>query len=147
MSSSIVANQFLSNRQGDEMKNHKRILLSILLTSLFIAHTPASNANGSEENYNEQVKTKALSGLANIGASFLEIPKNMINISNDTNFVWGVLGGAPYGGLIMAGRMVSGLADLATCFIPTTPITNPVYVWDDFDKNTTFGDGLRLEDR
>jgi putative exosortase-associated protein (TIGR04073 family) len=129
------------------MKNQKRILLSILLTSLLIAFAPSSHANEGEGNYNERVKTKALSGLANIGSGILEIPKNMINISNDTNFVWGVLGGAPYGGLIMAGRMVSGLADLATCFIPTTPITNPVYVWDDFDKNTTFGDGLRLEDR
>ena len=129
------------------MKNHKRIMLSILLTSLFIAHAPISNANGEAENYNERVLTKALSGLANMGASILEIPKNVINISNDTNFVWGIVGGAPYGGLIMAGRMVSGLADLATCFIATTPITNPVYVWDDFDKNTTFGDALRLEDR
>lgn len=129
------------------MKKHTKILLTLLLTSFFFAHAPASNANETEDNYNEQVKTKALSGLANIGAGFLEIPKNVINISNDTNVVWGLVGGAPYGSLIMLGRVASGLADLVTCFIPTTPITNPVYVWDDFDKNTTFGDGLRLEDR
>ncbi len=129
------------------MKNHKRIFLGILLSSFFMILAPASHANDNDENYNERVKTKALSGLANIGASFLEIPKNVINISNDTNVVWGVVGGAPYGGLIMAGRIVSGIADLVTCFIPTTPITTPVYVWDDFDKNTTFGDALRLEDR
>lgn len=127
------------------MKKHTQIFLTLLFTSFFIAHAPASSA--AEDNYNELVKTKALSGLANIGTSVLEIPKNVINISNDTNVVWGVLGGAPYGGLIMIGRVASGLADLLTCFIPTTPITNPVYVWDDFDKNTTFGDGLRLEDR
>lgn len=130
------------------MNKHKKILLPLLLTSFFFAHAPVSNANGTEDNnYDQQVKAKALSGLANIGAGFLEIPKNIINISNDTNVVWGVVGGAPYGGLLMAGRIVSGFADLATCFFPTTPITNPVYVWDDFDKNTTFGDALRLEDR
>ncbi len=129
------------------MNNHKNFILTILLTSFFIAYAPVGNAYETEDNYNERVKTKALSGLANIGASILEIPKNIINISNDTNVVWGVVGGAPYGGLIMLGRVASGLADLVTCFIPTTPITNPVYVWDDFDKNTTFGDGLRLDDR
>lgn len=129
------------------MKNAKRTFLTVILMNSLIAFSSSNQAEEYDESYGDKVETKALSGLANIGAGLVEIPKNAINISNDTNIVWGIVAGLPYGAMQSAGRIGAGILDLATFYIPTTPITRPVYVWDDFDATTTYGDGLRLEDR
>ena len=36
------------------------------------------------------------------------------------------------------GRSVIGALDIATFLIPTTPIVNPPYIWDNFDRETTY---------
>ena len=135
--------------------NKQRTILPIIIVSLFFSFnmsaraTEVENASATEaENeYKDKIGTKALSGLANIGTGLLEIPKNAINVSNDSNVIWGVTAGIAKGGLFALGRILSGIADLVTFPFATTPITYPVYVWDDFDMETRFGDGMRLEDR
>lgn len=124
----------------------QRTLISILMLGLLVLSTSAK-AVEAESDYGERMNTKVLSGLANIGAGVLEIPKNAINVSNDSNVIWGMTAGALKGGMFALGRIVSGFADLVTFPFATKPITYPVYVWDDFDTETRFGDGMRLEDR
>ncbi len=54
--------------------------------------------------------------------------------------------GAPYGltagffiGIVHTiGRTVTGAIDIATFLVPTTPIVKPTYIWDDFDRETTY---------
>jgi len=36
------------------------------------------------------------------------------------------------------GRTVSGAIDVATFMVPTTPLVEADYIWQDFDKETTY---------
>jgi hypothetical protein len=42
------------------------------------------------------------------------------------------------------GRTGCGIVDLITFPIPTKPIAYPVYIWDNFDIDTTYGEVFRL---
>jgi putative exosortase-associated protein (TIGR04073 family) len=111
--------------------------------------------------YRSQVGDKALNGVANIFTGPLELPKNIINQVNynystdytngfgdnpDDNIVYGVIGGVISGALNATGRIMTGVTDLVTAPLPTKPIIQPRYVWDDFDKKNTYGQVFRLVD-
>ncbi len=139
-------------------KHTRSIFLSLLLTisSASFANelqrygTRGYNAQNSfasdNKSYGAEVGHKALNGFANITTSFLEIPKNIINTINDSNFAYGVAGGAGKGILNTLGRMMTGMTDLITAPIPTKPIVAPAYVWNDFDADTTYGEIFRLSE-
>ncbi|NOU23173.1 MAG: hypothetical protein HOO93_15580, partial [Methyloglobulus sp.] len=93
----------------------------------------------------------------------LEMPKGIINQVNynysggnnysynntydpDNNIVYGVIGGIISGALNATGRIMTGVTDLVTAPLPTKPIVQPRYVWDDFDKTNTYGQVFRLVD-
>ncbi|MGZ8196407.1 MAG: exosortase system-associated protein, TIGR04073 family, partial [Methylosarcina sp.] len=84
--------------------------------------------------------------IANMLTGPLEIPKNVINTSNQSNVFYGIFGGGFKGIVHTAGRLAVGLADLVTFPLPTKPIAYPLYVWDDFDVDTTYGDAFRLQE-
>jgi len=151
------------------MTKFNRFYGFLLFTSLFIACTPMAQADMQQQSYGNQVGenrtytpttsaddqlpqssygekigNKALNGFANLITSPLEIPKNIINTINQGNFFYGVAGGFIKGLVNTAGRAGCGLADLITLPIPTKPIAHPVYIWDDFDVETTYGEVLRL---
>lgn len=118
--------------------------LSILFASLLML--ASSNLFAEEQRgYGEKVGYKALNGLANIVTSPLEIPKNIINTTNQSNVAYGFVGGLAKGILNTAGRIASGVADLVTFPLPTKPIAQPVYIWDDFDIDTSYGPAFRLD--
>lgn len=98
------------------------------------------------QTYGERVGEKALSGFANLTTGILEIPKNIINTTNQSNVIYGFIGGMAKGMVHTAGRMGVGLADLLTFPLATKPIAYPTYVWDDFDVDTTYGDVMRLHE-
>lgn len=97
------------------------------------------------ETYGETVNRKLISSLANLTTSTLEIPKTVIIINNQSNFAFGFAGGAIKGMINTVGRMGVGILDLITAPIPTKPIVYPLYVWDDFDAETTYGPVFRLQ--
>lgn len=101
-----------------------------------------------QKTYNEIIKAKAVNGAINASpASLLEMPKAIINNMNaeNSNFVFGVVGGVLEGGLHAGTRIVTGAVDLVTFMIPTKPITQPLYIWDDFDETNTYGQVFRLD--
>jgi putative exosortase-associated protein (TIGR04073 family) len=98
-----------------------------------------------EQSYGEKIGNKAMNGFANITTSPLEMPKNIINTMNQSNFFYGVFGGFIKGLVNTLGRTGCGIADLITFPIPTKPIAYPVYIWDDFDIDTTYGEVFRLD--
>lgn len=122
----------------------KKITFPILLLSLLIVST--SSIADEQESYGSQVGDKALSGFTNITTAILEIPKNIINSTNDSNIILGSIGGLAKGMIHTVGRMMTGLADLVTAPIPTKPIAQPVYIWDDFDVDTIYGESFRLKE-
>jgi putative exosortase-associated protein (TIGR04073 family) len=143
------------------MRKLSRFSVFFLSVGLFTAYAPMALAEmqqGYDSNmpvsrsyapqhrsYGGKVGNKALSAFANMTTSWLEIPKNMINTSNDSNVFYGIVGGLFKGVVVMAGRLGVGVADLVTFPLPTQPIAYPLYVWDDFDVDTTFGPAFRLD--
>lgn len=115
------------------------ILLSVILA--LSASVVQAEEHGT---YERGVLQKAGNGFANLTTAPLEIPKNIINTTNESNIIFGVFGGMLKGTVNMMGRMGVGLVDLVTAPIPTQPIIHPVLVWDDFDVDTQYGKVLRL---
>lgn len=124
------------------MKKHA---LKLLFTTLLIVTSSISFAD-EQESYGSKVGDKALNGFANLTTSILEIPKNIINTSNESYVLWGLTGGTAKGILHMAGRLAVGLTDFITAPLPTKPFIYPKYVWDDFDEETTYGEVFRLQE-
>ena len=107
---------------------------------------PVNNPNDPlEQSYGQKVGNKALNAFANITTSPLEMPKNIINTMNQSNFFYGVFGGFLKGLVNTLGRAGCGIADFITIPLPTKPIVYPVYIWDDFDVDTTYGEIFRLD--
>lgn len=149
------------------MTNFNRFYIFLLFTTLFMAYAPITRADMQQagygnqagetrtytpgagdplkqSSYGEKVANKALNGFANLVTSPLEIPKNIINTMNQSNFFYGLFGGIIKGLVNTAGRMGVGIADLVTFPLPTKPIAYPMYIWDDFDVDTTYGEVFRL---
>lgn len=107
---------------------------------------PANNTNGPlQQSYGQKVGNKALNAFANLTTSPLEMPKNIINTMNQSNFFYGVFGGFIKGLVNTLGRTGCGIADFITLPLPTQPIAYPVYIWNDFDVDTTYGEVFRLD--
>lgn len=99
----------------------------------------------SEQTYSARMGWKALDGFANINTALMEIPKNIIKTTNESNIVLGFIGGTVKGILNTMGRVTAGVADLVTFPIVTKPIVSPGHVWEDFDAETTYGQIFRLD--
>ncbi len=97
------------------------------------------------DNYGVKVGKKLGIGMANIATSWLEIPKSMINTYNQANFVFGLTGGLAKGLVNMGGRIVTGALDVATFPLPTKPVPQPALIWEDFDRDTDYGEAFRLD--
>ena len=106
---------------------NKRVL-SLLLASLLMAVSSISFAD-EQQSYGSQTGNKALNGFTNMTTAILEIPKNIINTTNDSNVAYGFVGGLAKGILNTVGRMMAGLTDFVTAPIPTKPIVQPIYIW------------------
>lgn len=119
--------------------------LQLFLLSLLISISSNSFAND-DKTYGEKVGKKALNGFTNIATAFLEIPKNVINATNDSNIVYGTVGGTAKGIINMLGRSLVGLIDVITAPLPTKPVVSPELIWDDFDADTTYGESFRLDE-
>jgi putative exosortase-associated protein (TIGR04073 family) len=138
------------------MKKYSPILLSVLMLSSLLVFSSATYAeedknqamqNTPNPSYADKVSEKAFNGVMNMTTSALEIPKNIINVSNESNIAYGFIGGTLQGILNMVGRLMTGTADVATALIPTKPSINPAYVWDDFDADTIYGKNFRLDNQ
>jgi putative exosortase-associated protein (TIGR04073 family) len=129
------------------MRKLSRFFVLFLFTGLLAAYTPASIADHQtgQSSYGSKVGNKALNAFANLATAPLEIPKNMINTSNKSNVFYGIVGGLFKGLVHTAGRLGVGIADLITIPLPTKPIAQPAYIWDDFDVDTTYGPAFRLD--
>ena len=150
------------------MKTHKHVLIIALLTAFLSAFSPLGSAAGMQahgsamldpgshtycaptvpkgQTYGSKIGNKALRGFTNLLLSPMEIPKNVINTTNESNPFYGIIGGIFKGLMHTAGRMSSGLIDVVFFPLPTKPNTDPIYPWDDyFDRDTSYCDIFDLD--
>ena len=112
-------------------------VLSIVLFCLpYMAMAEDNPANA--EHYATQVGEKLGNGVANVVTGFVEIPKTMIVTSRKDGIAYGMTNGFFVGIVHAVGRTLSGVLDIVTFIIPTTPVVSPDYIWEDFDKETTY---------
>lgn len=142
------------------MRKLSRLFVFLLFTGLFTAYAPITQAQQGDgdisptqqgrgpsfgNSYGSRIGNKAVNAVTNLGSSVLEIPKNIINTTNKSNIIFGAVGGLCKGMMHMAGRIGVGITDLVTIPIPTKPIAQPVYIWNDFDVDTSYGPVFRLD--
>lgn len=136
------------------MNTFNRFFVTGLLTGLSFIYASTAIAEQQdqqqprERSYGEKLGKKALNGVVNIHTAPLEIPKSIINNFNTegSNIFFALIGGVIEGTLNAAGRATTGAGDLILAPLPTKPIIQPQYVWDDFyETKTTYGDIFRLD--
>lgn len=90
------------------------------------------------DQYPDKVVEKLGNGLANAVTGVVEIPKTITIVGNRDGVIHGMTVGFMMGLVNTVGRSLSGAFDIATFLIPTTPFVKPNYIWDDFNRETTF---------
>ena len=96
--------------------------------------------------YGHKVANKAIRGVANFGASITEIPKNIIIVSNESNFLYGMTAGLGLGMMNTIFRSMVGVTDLVFCALPPQPVVYPVLPWDDYLTVDTNYQGMFVTD-
>lgn len=121
--------------------------LALLLSALFFLSSQTVMAQGynmydgsmEEKSYPAMSGEKLLNGIVNAATGFVELPKTIILTSQRDGVPYGLTVGLLTGLIHTVGRTVLGALDAATFFIPIRPTVYPPYIWEDFDKETTYG--------
>jgi putative exosortase-associated protein (TIGR04073 family) len=118
----------------------KTMLKSLLILSVFFFSPYMAMAEDvtTAEDYPRNAGEKLGNGIANIVTGFVEIPKTMIVTSHNDGIAYGMTNGFFVGLVHAVGRTLSGAFDVATFIVPTTPLVEADYIWQDFDKETTY---------
>ncbi|MDD5035309.1 MAG: exosortase system-associated protein, TIGR04073 family [Methylococcaceae bacterium] len=117
--------------------NHFR--KSFAATSLILLLAFSSQSWGAEnESWGSRFVSKASHGLANLAGGVVEIPKNITNITSDSNIFAGMTIGLVRGVVHTVSRTVVGAAEFLTSPIPTENFVVPGYVWERFSEDTRY---------
>ena len=95
--------------------------------------------SGKTESYAAEAGEKLGNGVANVATGILELPKTVILTSRSEGPLYGMTIGLIIGVLHTAGRTLSGIVDTVTFLIPTGTSVKPEVIWEDFNKETTYG--------
>jgi len=122
------------------LKGMRLAFFPALLALMCLVAVPAmASAADQDQSYGKQAADKFTRGFANTVTGWVEIPKNMVNVSKQQNVAVGLTWGLVKGCLETVGRTVVGAFDLVTFFVPTDEFVHPRYVWKPFEKDTTYG--------
>jgi putative exosortase-associated protein (TIGR04073 family) len=99
----------------------------------------------SEPDYLDKKGGKLENGIANAVGGFIEIPKTVMIMSRSDGPVYDMTVGLLAGIVYMLGRTVYGAVDMATFMIPTKPLVDPDYIWNDFDRITTYKPNVQMQ--
>ena len=113
----------------------KKIIHISLFVTIFFVFSDQAAAN---DDYFQDSADKFANGIINATTGWIELPKNIVLFSQKEGPLYGLTLGLGMGVMHTVGRSLVGIANAATFFIPTKPSINPLYVWDDFSKETTY---------
>ncbi|MDD1623088.1 MAG: exosortase system-associated protein, TIGR04073 family [Methylococcaceae bacterium] len=120
--------------------NKNKLFTACVLCGTLMA-SQSANADEHNPGYLAGFTSRVSQGFANTTTSFIEIPKNVVNITHDQNILlgstWGVLRGVAH----TVTRTVLGVAELIASPIPTREFISPPYVWDRFSEDTRYFGG------
>lgn len=121
--------------------------LLLALTALFVLSSQTVLAQGYStmssgtmgKSYPTMAGEKLMTGVVNAATGFIELPKTIILTTRKDGAPYGLTVGFLTGLMHTVGRTVFGALDAATFFIPTQPTVQPNFIWQDFDRETTYG--------
>lgn len=117
--------------------NKNKFLSTCLLSGLLLA--PTVNA----DSYLSGFTSKVSQGFFNMAGGVVEIPKNIVNISSDSNILvgmsWGLLRGVAH----TVDRTLIGAVEFLSSPIPSDEFISPAYPWERFSEDTRYF-GLHL---
>lgn len=121
--------------------------LFLALTALFVLSSQTVLAQGygsmsggtMGKSYPTMAGEKLMTGVVNAATGFIELPKTIILTTHKDGAPYGLTVGFLTGLMHTVGRTVFGALDAATFFIPTQPTVQPNFIWQDFDRETTYG--------
>ncbi len=116
--------------------NKKNLFTACVLCSALLSTGSAYAEH--ERSYLSGVSCKLSQGLANTTTGFIEIPKNIINISHEQNIFVGLTWGLLRGVMETVSRTTVGAAELITSPIPTEAFITPPYVWSRFSEDSRY---------
>ena len=114
------------------MKQTLKTLL--ILFSLFFLTPYVATAS----TYPARMGLKLGNGIANTVTGIAEIPKTIMVSNRAHGPAYAASAGLMTGLFNMLGRTLSGALDIATFMIPTKPIVKPDFIWENFNKETTY---------
>ncbi|BBL34651.1 hypothetical protein Nstercoris_00890 [Nitrosomonas stercoris] len=120
------------------MKTKTSITCIFMAAALYMLPQVAMAGQSAAQSYPAVTSGKLVSGVANAATGFVELPKNIRLSSQQHGVAYGLTIGVLTGVLHTVGRTVVGALDVATFLIPTQPTVRAPYVWQDFDKETTY---------
>lgn len=121
------------------MKNSKKPLAMACLTLLLMCASQSwADQQKEEQSWGSRFVAKASHGFANIGTGIVELPKNITNITDDSNIFAGMTLGVVRGVLHAVTRTLVGAAEFLTSPIPTDDYVTPGYVWERFSEDTRY---------
>lgn len=120
--------------------NKKKILTACVLSGALLTAGSVFAHGGEQEHpgYFAGFGSRVSHGLANITTGVVELPKNVINVSHNSNIFVGTTWGLLRGVFETVGRTVVGAGELITSPIPVKPFITPNYVWDRFSEDTRY---------
>ena len=118
------------------MKKHSFFKICTLSAALLV--TGSAIAKEPKPSYLARFTDKSFQGLSNTAAGFIELPKNIVNISHDQNIFVGLTWGTARGIMQGVSRTVIGVAELITSPIPTSDYMTPPYPWSRFSEDTRY---------
>lgn len=125
------------------MKKLAGLLLSLSVLFFLVSQTVMAQSytmygERLEKSYPTMAGEKLMNGIVNAATGWVELPKTVILTSQRDGAPYGLTVGLLTGLVHTVGRTVLGALDAATFFIPTPPVVHPPYIWQDFDKETTY---------
>ena len=120
------------------MKHNKKTFLitALVLSFAFSMPSRAENTDGYAEDFQEKLGH----GVANMALGFSEIPKNIINVTDDNGILLGVTWGPLRGVFHGVGRTLMGVAEFLTSPFPTGDYVTPGLPWERFTEDTRYFD-------
>ncbi|MBX3618349.1 exosortase system-associated protein, TIGR04073 family [Nitrosomonas sp.] len=118
-----------------------RFVFIIILPFFFSSIAMAENETTTSSHSNKS-GLKLISGLTNIATGWLELPKNINIVGRQENTIASGIAaigvGTLQGGWYTINRTGCGIFDLLTFMIPTNPSVEPIFVWNNFSRESKF---------
>jgi putative exosortase-associated protein (TIGR04073 family) len=120
------------------MKQTLKVLPILFALSFFIPHVAMAYG------YPDKIGEKLGNGLANVVTGVAEIPKTIMIVSREKGPGYGATVGFMTGTVNMLGRTLLGALDLVTFMIPTESLVKPDYIWNHFDRETSYNSNWKM---